>query len=107
MRRQTNSVFHVPRLHTTVRPVLLAAAVFLATALLSTTNAVARKMYGRIHEDGRAVAARLYIQSSDGKTWYHATSSTETGESAVTYRKKRGERSTEIHTSLPAGNFQV
>lgn len=107
MRRQTNSAFHVPRLHTTVRPVLLAAAVFLATALLSTTNAAARMMYGRIHEDGRAVAARLYIQSSDGKTWYHATSSTETGESAVTYRKKRGERSTEIHTSLPAGNFQV
>jgi hypothetical protein len=77
-----------------------------AAMLFAASNANARMMYGRIHEGGRAVAARLYIQSQDG-TWYHASSSAKSGATAVTYRKKRGERSQEIHTSLPAGGFQV
>src|SRR5262245_42408114 len=55
-------------------------------------------------ETGKPVAARVYIQGSDGS--WHFVRSSERGGSSVTYNKRRPEfKSFEVHTTLSAHPF--
>jgi hypothetical protein len=54
---------------------------------------------------GAAVAARIYIQASDGR-WFFVKSASPQG-SAVAYSKSRGPRSVEVHTTVSAHPFVV
>jgi hypothetical protein len=82
---------------------LSAIRLLLACSLgLCGNVASAKVVRGVILENGEPVAARLYIESKDGK-WYHAVAAGE-ADTAVRYRVDRG-KSKEIHTSLPAAEF--
>lgn len=56
-------------------------------------------------ENQQLLAARIYIQSADGK-WFFPKSSAENG-AAIEYQKQRGIRSMEMHTTLSAHPFEV
>ncbi|MCH8924459.1 MAG: hypothetical protein IIA67_15080, partial [Planctomycetes bacterium] len=60
---------------------------------------------GRVVDDktGRSVAARLYIESVEGRARFAAS----VGGSAIRYRKQRGRLSSENHTSLSAHPFTL
>jgi hypothetical protein len=82
------------------------AFLIVAASLSWSDDVAAATVHGFIHEDGKAVAARLYIESAAGK-FYHAKAADSSGPQAVTYRVDRGKDSNEIHTSLPAGKFEA
>ncbi|MEM7010373.1 MAG: CehA/McbA family metallohydrolase [Verrucomicrobiota bacterium] len=69
--------------------------------------ALAATVRGKIidAETQQLLAARIYIQASDGK-WLFPKSSAENG-SAIEYQKQRGIRSVEMHTALSAHPFEV
>jgi len=83
---------------------ILFITAFLA-ALFGSTSAPAATLTGEIRDEatGQLVAARLYIQSAEGK-WFFARSAGAGGK-AIEYRKERGPKSTEMHTALSAHPF--
>lgn len=84
------------------RRALAAFGFVVASSCLLQSLATAKVVRGVVVENGKPVAARLYIESDDGK-WYTAVSENPSQPAAV-YRVDRG-RSKEIHTSLPPGEF--
>jgi hypothetical protein len=66
-----------------------------------------RTLRGRVLESGtgKPIPARVYVRSSKGK-WFFVRSDSDEG-SAVPYRKQRGPRSIEMHTTLSAHPFIV
>lgn len=89
-------------MRSTFRRSLLVAA-YLAVAGFSELNA--GEFTGRVTDaaSGRLIPARVYICSSSGK-WHFAKSASRAG-SAVEYRKNRGPKSVEMHTTLSAHPF--
>ncbi|MCB1232920.1 MAG: CehA/McbA family metallohydrolase, partial [Verrucomicrobiae bacterium] len=80
----------------------------LITLVVSATNAA--EISGSIIDaaTGEPVAARLTIESADGKTRYLAETAGRPGlASSVPYEKQRGEKSVEIHTALSPDPFRA
>lgn len=69
--------------------------------------AAAGEFVGRVFdaESGEPLASRVYLQDEAGG-WHFALSDDPAG-SAIEYRKQRGERSVEMHTSLSAHVFRA
>lgn len=80
-------------------------------AILCLPDAFAQDPKGAIKgriveaETGKALAARLYVKSDEGK-WFIAKSQSPDG-SAVEYRKERSGTISEVHTTLSAHPFVV
>lgn len=83
-----------------------ALSLFVVSLVLPSADiCVGREVRGIILEAGEPVAARLYIESSEGK-FYHAEPTDSNAGQAVPYRVERG-KSREVHTALPAGEFSA
>ena len=81
---------------------------FVAVAIATLVPAAglrAAKLTGEIRDaaTGQPLAARLYIHSHAGQ-WFFARSADKEGQ-AVEYRKQRGDKSVEMHTTLSAHPF--
>src|SRR5262245_42908283 len=86
---------------------LRSMAFVVAAASLCCDPILAATLTGRIHDakTGESIAARVYIQSSQGQ-WFFAQTADKGGK-AVEYRKERGSTSVEMHTALSAHPFTV
>ncbi|MCH8830228.1 MAG: CehA/McbA family metallohydrolase [Planctomycetes bacterium] len=69
-------------------------------------NLYAGELRGRVLDSatGRPLPARIYVRSAAGK-WHFVKSTTKDG-SAVEYRKNRGPKSVEMHTTVSAHPFR-
>lgn len=96
------------------RLIALPLVVLLFGSILPQTS-VAADLLGTIvdADDGRRIAARVYLRSADGK--FHHVQCISPG-AAAPYRKARGKQSVEVHTAitahpfratLPAGDYQL